>query len=154
MFSLVPWKRRDTNTSVMTRDDPLFRFRRDFDELFDRLWRGWATPFEAGPTYGWGLDVHDAGNEFVVRAEAPGFEANEFDVRVLGDVLTISAEHREEAKEGEQVAEQRWGTYQRSVTLPVGVDAEKVEARYRNGVLEIHLPKTPEAQGRRIEVKT
>jgi HSP20 family protein len=112
-------------------------------------------PFQAGwQGQTWGTDLRDAGKEFVVRAEAPGFEPNEFDVRVSGDVLTVSAEHKAEVKEGEQVTEQEYGSFQRSIMLPGGVDPNKVEARYRNGVLEIHLPKTPEAQGRRIEVKT
>jgi HSP20 family protein len=92
----------------------------------------------------------------VVRAEAPGFEATDFDVQVSGDVLTIRAEHKEESREGGEggPAESRYGCFERWVTLPGGTDRDKVEARYRNGVLEVHLPKTPEAQGRRIEVKT
>jgi HSP20 family protein len=154
MFSMVPWKKKEDNGTAVVSRDPLHRFRREFDDLFDRLWGNWLSPLDGWQGSAWGLDLRDAGNEYVVRAEAPGFEADEFDVRVSGDVLTVTAEHREEVKDGDQVAEQRYGTYQRSVLLPAGVDRDKVEARYRNGVLEVRLPKTPEAQGRRVEVKT
>jgi HSP20 family protein len=69
-------------------------------------------------------------------------------------VLTIRAEQKKESdekKEGYSVSERR---LQRSLTLPAGTNPDRVEARYRNGVLELHLPKTEESRGRRIEVKT
>jgi HSP20 family protein len=154
MFSLTPWTRdRNPSTAVVERD-PFRLMRREFDSLFDRLWGNW--PFglsEYGPRTAWGLDVQDHGNELVVRAEAPGFEAKEFDVTLSGDMLTITAEHKEETKNGEETS-QSWGRYERAVSLPCGVDPDKVEAKYRNGVLEVHLPKTADAVGRRIEVKT
>jgi len=90
-------------------------------------------------------------NEVVLRAEVPGFEMKELDVTVRGDELTILAEHKEPAK-GEAV-ERRQARLERSVTLPSGVEPEKIEATYRNGVLEVHVPRIPEAKPRRIEVK-
>jgi HSP20 family protein len=66
--------------------------------------------------------------------------------------LTIRAEHRE-PPEGKAV-ERRHARLERTVTLPVGVEPEKVEARYRSGVVEVHVPLPPEAKPRRIEVKT
>ena len=118
----------------------------------------WPTPFGSDwdQERFWGLDVDDTGKEFVVRAEAPGFEAGDFDVQVTGNLLTIRAEHKQEAedkKDDYHYQERRYGRFQRSVTLPAGAATDKVEARYRNGVLEVHLPRSPEAQGRRIEVK-
>jgi len=83
----------------------------------------------------------------LVRADAPGFEAGDFDVQVANDVLTIKAERKEE-KDG-QVERQLY----RTLTLPAGVRADDVEARYRNGVLELRLPRAEEAAGKRIEVK-
>jgi HSP20 family protein len=60
---------------------------------------------------------------------------------------------RVEGPEGEAETERRYARLRRTVTLPSGTDAEKVEATYRNGVLELHLPRKPEALGRRVEVK-
>jgi HSP20 family protein len=71
---------------------------------------------------------------------------------LTGDNLVIRAEQKSEAKKGEEESTQQ-RMFERWVTLPGGADVNKVEAKYRNGVLEIHLPKAPEAQARRIEVK-
>jgi HSP20 family protein len=133
--------------------NPFALLRREFDSLFDDFFSDWPNIANTG----WGLDMEDAGKEMIVRAEAPGFEAHEFDVQLRGNQLFIRAEHKEEAKQGngqEQPASSRYGVYERWLTLPTGLDADKVDARYRNGVLEVHLPKTPEAVGRKIEVKT
>ena len=94
----------------------------------------------------WGLDVEDKGNEYVVHAEAPGFEPADFDVQVTGDLVTVKAEKKQESKEkGTQ-----YRSFERSFTLPHGSAADKIEARYHNGVLDLRLPKSPEALGRRI----
>jgi len=91
--------------------------------------------------------------EIIVRAELPGFEPAEVRVELLGEVLTVEAEHREAAEKTAEAAERTYAHMRREITLPAGVEAERIEATYRNGVLEIHLPRTPEAVGRRIEVK-
>ncbi len=156
MFSLIPWTKQSngTNSRAMVQRDnnPFALLRHEFDSLFDDFFSRWPAPL----TIGWGLDMQDAGKEVIVRAEAPGFETEEFDVQLRGDQLYIRAEHKEEAKKGEgqeQSVSDRFGFFERWLTLPSGLNTDKVEARYRNGVLEIHLPKTPEAVGRKIEVK-
>jgi len=161
MFSLTPWRKKsgsDGGALAPFRDNPVAWFRDEFDAMFDRFF-GRLPHFERDWAFGpfWGLDVDDTGKDVVVRVEAPGFEVEDFDVHVSGNVLTIEAEHRKDAKEEKDdyhVAERRLARFQRSVTLPPGTDTQQVEARYRNGVLEIRLGKTPEAHGRRIEVKS
>jgi HSP20 family protein len=156
MFNLTPWRRHGSDGGQLAprNEFPLNRIRDDFDALFDRFFTNWPAPFEGwGREGAWGLQVEDAEKEVVVRADAPGFEAGDFDIQISGNLLTLRAEQKKEEKEkesGSYYAERR---LQRSVTLPAGVDPEKVEARYRNGVLELKLPKTPEAQAKRIEVK-
>jgi HSP20 family protein len=122
--------------------------RRELDSLFDRMFGNWSALQDEG-TLSWGLRLESDDKEVLVRAEAPGFEAGDFDVSVSGDTLHIRAERKSEGKE-----ESAYGRLERWVTLPAGTDYDKVEARYRNGVLEVRLPRTPEAAGRRIEVKT
>ena len=97
-----------------------------------------------------GLDIEDKGNEYLVFAEAPGFDAKDFDIQVAGDRVVVKARHNQESKEEGT----RFRSFERSFTLPYGTKPDKVEARYRNGVLEFHMPKSPEALGRRIEVKS
>jgi HSP20 family protein len=159
MFNLIPWKKQvNAGRGELVRADehPLGRIRDEFEALFDRFLGRWPAPF-AG-TWGfqplWGLDMDDTGKEVVVLADAPGFEADDFDVAVSGNVLTIRAERKQEAGDkgnGHRYSERR---LRRTVTLPAGTDPNQVEAHYRNGVLEVRLPRTAEAQGRRIAVKT
>jgi HSP20 family protein len=136
----------------------LNRLRDDFQALFDRLFGGWAGPIDwmRGPERFWDLEVQDTDKEVFVRAEAPGFEPNDFTIDLCGNTLTIRAEHKEskeEKQEGAQLAERHGSRMDRSITLPAPVDVSKADARYHNGVLEVHLPRTEEAQKRRIEVK-
>jgi len=132
--------------------------RDEFETLFNRFFgnlplAGDGWDFE----HGWALDVDDAGKDVVVRAEAPGFEAKDFEVEMSGNVLHIRAEQKKEEKKEEKdkggYSECRYARFERFVTLPEYIDRDKVEASYRNGVLEVRVPKTAEAQGKRIEVK-
>ena len=158
MFTLMPHRgeRKAGYPLLMQGTTPFDLLRREFVPLFDRAFAGWDVPFQppweaAKP---WGLDVDEKEQEYVVRAEMPGFEASEIEVRLTGDLLTLRAEHKQvpEAK-AEKPVERRYGRLERALTLPAGIVPDKVEAQYRNGVLEVHVPKVPEVQPRRIEVK-
>ena len=166
MFNLIPWKRRtrqgEGGRLALAESHPLIHLREEMDALFDRFWRDWPDFGEewkgwpalsdslTGPT--WGVDVDDRENEMVVRAEAPGFEPEDFDVRVSAGRLVVQAEHKEESKEGNG-RRYRQGTLYRTLPLPSGVEEDKVEAKYHNGVLEVIVPKGEEAKGKRITVK-
>jgi HSP20 family protein len=151
--SMTPWSSR----GGITRGGflPLTRFRAEFDRLFDDIFRGWgglpAWSSEREP--GWGLDVEDKDDKVVVRAEAPGFEPGDFDLQVKDNQLVLCACQSDEKEEegGRQWHQQE---LYRSIPLPMGVDTERVDAQYRNGVLTVTLPKTEEGKSRKIEVKT
>lgn len=153
MFNLLPWRSRENKSEgalAPQYDHPLRQMRDEMDALFDRFFGGLMSP--AGGS--WGLDCEDAEKEFIVRTDAPGFEPEDFDIQVGNNWLTIRAERKQQAqKEGNGNG---WSerSFQRSFSLPAGVGSEGIEARYRNGVLEVHLPKTEAAQGKRIPVKT
>jgi HSP20 family protein len=154
MFSLTPWRKE--RGTVARRDDPFTLMRREFDNMFDRFFGHWPMGFaDEWEQPNWGLVLVEEDKHVVVRAEAPGFEAGEFDVRVTGDLLTIVAEHKETEKKDEKGGNGRhsFARLERVVTLPPVVDADKVEATYRNGVLELRFPMKPEAEGKKIEVK-
>lgn len=151
MFSLIPWRR--TEPVIRRREgDPFELMRRDFDRFFNRFFEGWPVAWpETNWEYAWGVTMDENDKEVIVRFELPGFETEEIDLRLAGNVLSVEAEHKEVgAKEGEEVQTRH---VRREITLPTGLDFDKVEARYHSGILEVKVPKTPEAQGRKIEVK-
>lgn len=157
MFGLMPRKRERLAEGVVARREPmpLDLFRRDFATLFDRVFGSWPLmanePLEMWEA--WGLELDEEEKEVVIRAEVPGFEPGEVDVRLAGNLLTIRAEHKEPETKEEKKVPRRYGRMEKSITLPTGLDLTKVEARYRNGVLEVHIPRSPEAEPKVIEVK-
>jgi len=150
MFALTPRTRRPM--AVVARPETPFDWMtEEFPALFDRLFGSW--PVVEMPERLPRMTMEENDKEIIVRAELPGFEPAEVRVELLGEVLTVEAEHREAAEKTAEAAERTYAHMRREITLPAGVEAERIEATYRNGVLEIHLPRTPEAVGRRIEVK-
>jgi len=152
MFALMPRTKR--GAGLLPRSEPPFGWlSEDFENLFNRFFTSWPVVETPEGNYPWGLTTEEKEKEFVVRVELPGFEPSEVKVEMLGERLTVEAEHKE-ATEKEEKTERAYAHVKRMVTLPAGIEAEKVEATYRNGVLEVHVPRKPEAAGRRIEVKT
>lgn len=142
--------------------NPFREFDRMLESFFDRgrmpsrwehpLWERFAA-FEKGMPK---VDVIDRDAEVVVRAEAPGFEREELDVSVTDGAVTIKGDHREERKEEEGEyfrSEISHGSFTRTVALPGEVDTDKAEASFKNGVLELTLPKLKRANRRKVEVK-
>jgi HSP20 family protein len=156
MFGLMPRRReRRAERALAPREaTPFDLLRHEFASLFDRALAGWPVSFEAPweMTEPWGLEMEEGEKEVVVRAEMPGFEPSEIEVTLRDNLLTIRAEHREPGEEG--AAERGTARLERKVLLPTGIVPENIEARCRNGVLEVHVPRAPEILPRRIEVKT
>jgi HSP20 family protein len=148
MFGLIP--RRKSEERLWPYESPMELLRRDFAPVFERMFGRWPifTEREVLPPYGCEMEVTD--EAVIVREAVPGFEVKEIEVKISGNLLRVHAERKE--KKGEK--EELWGKLDRSVYLPEGVDTEHVEAVYRNGILEVRLPKLPEAKERPIEVKT
>jgi HSP20 family protein len=131
---------------------PLNRLRTEFDRVFDDFFRGWPSTWGEARQWTPGIDVQERDDAIIVRADAPGFEPNDFDVEIRGDNLVLCACQSEESSQEESVHWEKRELYE-SVPLPTAVDAEHIDAHYRNGVLTISLPKTEEAKGRKIEIK-
>lgn len=142
---------------------PTFAWR-DIDGFEDRLRRLFEEPLAFGEAepFGWvpSVDVAETDGEMVLTAELPGLTEEDVDIELEGNVLTLRGEKKEEAEreegEGERkmrIFERRYGEFCRSFTLPNTVDPEKITAEVEKGVLEVHMPKTTEARGRRIAVK-
>ncbi len=147
MTSLIRWNANPARDLLGLRDD--------VDRLFESV-------FQPGPnTRGdWSLtppvDIEETRDEFVVRADLPGVAQKDVKVSLLGDVLTIRGERKQtQETKGQNLhrVERRYGTFERSFSLGVAVRADQVKASYRDGVLEIHVPKAEEARVREIEVQ-
>jgi HSP20 family protein len=139
-------------------DFPFFlsRMRDEFDRLFDQFARSWASLWGgAGGGWRWGIDVRDVADAVIVQAEAPGFEAGDFDIRVSDNRFTLRAARKVETKDEKgKIREYKEQECYESVTLPPGIDKDKVEAKYHNGVLTVTFPKTAEGKGKQITVKS
>ena len=149
MFSLMPWRKERSDVALRNRpNDPLSLFRSEFDALFDRFFGPWPDLMNdrAG-----GASMEETDKEILFKFDAPGFEAKDFNIELTADQLKITGEHKEDKGDGKEVSTRHLQHY---VTLPAKADTEKVEASYRNGVLELRLGKSPEAKATRIEVKS
>ncbi|HZP01459.1 MAG TPA: Hsp20/alpha crystallin family protein [Terriglobia bacterium] len=156
MFSLMRRSER-LPTLFGRRELPLASLREEMEELFERMMGNWMIPWERlEEPFPVKWETEELEKEYVLRVEAPGFETGEIEVSVAGDVLTVKAEHKEEEKEKNGAKKERRETrsFRRSMTLPTGTEPEKVEARYHNGVLEIHVPRRPVPEAKRIAIKT
>jgi HSP20 family protein len=158
IMTLIPWraKHRDEPTGLM----PLGGFRTEMDRLFDSFFgdafgqtdRPWGLTAWGPP-----LDVEETDKEIFVRAEIPGVKADELELSMHDNTLVICGEKKEseEKKEkGYYYQERRFGNFRREVPLPSAVDAEKIDAEYKDGVLHVTLRKSQEALPRRIPVKS
>lgn len=150
MFGLIPRRKEKRGDGFWRYEPPMEMLRREFAPIFERMFGGWPAFAEGEGTPPYGPELEDVGEAIVVREAVPGFEAKEIDVTISGNLLTVRVEKK--TKEGE--TGKFWGELERTVLLPEGVDTEHVEAVYRNGVLEVRLPKRPEAKEKRIEVKS
>jgi HSP20 family protein len=125
-------------------------------EPFERLWDcliglPMAERLEIGTR--WDLTMENLDYEILVRAELPGFTLEEVNVEVVSGRMTIEAEHTSPAVDKEESRPREHVHVRREIVLPPGIDVNRVEATYRSGVLEVHMPRTPEATPRRIEVR-
>jgi HSP20 family protein len=101
-------------------------------------------------------EVRENDDQIVVRLEAPGLNANDFDIQVLNNMLVVSGEkhiEREETRGRFHLMECAYGNFERTVPLPAGVDETGAHAKYRNGVLRITLPKTKSRSQQRITIE-
>ena len=116
----------------------------------------WLAPFDA-EALSVAMDVIETKDNIIVKASVPGIKPEDIDVSVTGDVLTIKGETASEEKieQGSYLRqERRFGKFERSLTLPTLVTADKADAKFEHGVLTLTLPKAEQAKPKSIKVKT
>jgi HSP20 family protein len=127
----------------------------DMNRLFDRFF---GSTSGNGPTQRrWipAMDIAETDDSVVLRSDLPGVKEDDVQIEVKDGVLTVSGERRDEHEEkGEDFhrVERSFGRFSRSLSLPDGVDPDKVEANFDNGVLEVRIPKPEETQPTRVEI--
>ena len=145
--------------SNLTRWEPareMMTLREAMDRLFDDAFTrplsvrdGWSM---ASPA----IDMYQTDNEVVVRASIPGIKAEEVQINVTGELLTLKGEARQEEDRQERswhIREQRFGSFERSIVLPTDVKSDQAEAVFENGILTITLPKADEVKPKTINIK-
>ena len=154
-------------TETSTAPAPRLPEWRPFDSLrnqVNRLFRDFETGFLQSPfsrdvenfwrrDFGFpvtpAVDIVEKDHAFEITAELPGLDAKNIELSLSDDVLTVKGEKREEKEEKSKdryVSERSYGSFRRSIQLPSSIDAGKIDANYKSGVLTVTLPKTAEAQ--------
>ena len=147
MMNLVkwnPWREMPALHNRINRmfDDPFFRIGRMADEEGLGMWNP-------------AVDLYEEDDTFVIKAELPGIKKDDIQVDLKDRVLTVSGErtHDNEVKEENYYRRERsYGKFQRAFTLPVEVDSEKIKAEFKDGVLQIEVPKPEDKKTRRVTV--
>lgn len=170
----VPVKSDESHSGPLERGwGSLANLREEIDHLFEDFQDGWpfgksrhrrraltfGDPFAFSMRMS-AVDVVDRKKDIQLKAELPGMDEKDIEVQLTDRMLTISGEKKEEHEEGEKegnyyLSERRYGSFKRSLSIPEGVDTDKVDASFKKGVLTITLPKLPEAKGKTktIEIK-
>ncbi len=146
MSNLIRW---EPAREMMTLREAMDRL---FDDAFTRplsIRDGW---FMSTPA----VDMYQTENEVVVKASIPGMKAEDVQINITGDVLTLKGEVQNEEERNDKawhIREQRFGSFERSVALPTTVKTDKAEAVFENGILTVTLPKADEVKPKTINIK-
>lgn len=160
--NIVPWARSRGSAVSREPEDVFTQLQREMNGVFDNIWRGFGSPAVAGGQATVALqpqtDIAETDKEYEVTVELPGIDEKDVEVTLANGVLSIKGEkkfEREEKKKDYYLSERSYGSFQRAIRVPEGVDAEKVSAAFNKGVLTLKLPKLPEVQAstKKIAVK-
>jgi HSP20 family protein len=141
----------------------LERMERRMADFFDRFFSepffrpsAWERPFWRAEVWAPAIESHVENGNLIVKADLPGIDPKEVSISVQGNLLTIEGERKHEEKkekEGYFYEELAYGKFSRTISLPAGVDADKVKATYKDGVLEITMPAPKELAPKRIQIE-
>lgn len=143
---------------AIRRWDPLSELstlHKEMDEFFKKTFGGVALGHVKGAPYPT-IECFTKEGNVVVKADLPGMDAKDIEVSVTGNLLTVKGERKTEKteKEGEHFySETSYGAFERTITLPEGVNADKARASFKNGVLELTMPVKAEALPRKVAVE-
>jgi HSP20 family protein len=159
MRDLIPWNRQSSTTPAVYGDEqrnPFFSLRQDIDRLFDDVFRGSIPSLGGGRSMmAWpSVEVGETDREIRITAEVPGMSDKDIELLVEDVVLTLRGEKKSETEDKDRgYSERFYGRFERRIALPTGVDHKAAKADFKEGVLNITLPKTEDAErGRQIPI--
>jgi len=145
---------------AITRWDPfseLLSLQDEFNKVFnDKLSKRYSGEGISQNTVAPVVDIYEDENKLTIEAELPGLSQKNIDVKVENNTLIIKGEkkfEKEDKKDNYHRIERFYGTFQRSFLLPETVDSEKIKAEYKNGVLDISIPKKPEVKPKQVKIE-
>jgi HSP20 family protein len=158
MKSLMPFGRSSSPARSGGEDDPIATMRREMDRLFDSFSRGWAMPAVASGFLSPKVDVAETEKGLEISAELPGVDQKDIQLDLADGVLTIKAEHKEEKEEKDEkkhyhLVERSHGSYMRRFAIPFEPDADKVNASFDKGVLQVTVPRSKAAEKKIKKIK-
>ena len=127
----------------------------EIDRVFNEIFNGGST-VDSEASWAPRADVHESDESFLIQLDVPGIDKNDIKVKFEDNTLIVSGERKYENKQEEKNyrhVERVYGSFTRTLKLPKDVDAQKIAANYKNGVLEITLPKAEEVKPKEIEIK-
>jgi len=142
--------------SGVGRTEPRTGLLEEVEDAMSRLWDMGGNGWTFGTSIP-SLDISETDKAVELKLDLPGVTAKEIDIRLNGNLLTVSGERKEEQeKKGKTYhrVERRYGNFSRSITVPCSVQEDEIAAEYHDGVLSITLPKTDEAKARKISVNS
>ncbi len=157
---MVPWGSHSREVQSGEAEHPVSSLQQELNRVFDEFWTRFDRPFdEASGFAAPGMaasDVVETDDSVEVSVELPGLDDKDLEVTLSGDTLTIKGEkkvERQDEKKGFYLSERSYGSVFRAIPLPPGVDMDKAEAKFKNGVLTVTLPKSAEAASRSKKVE-
>jgi HSP20 family protein len=142
---------------IIWKNQEMGRLKRDMDRLLARFFDDFAVPFFVRPfREGPFIDLSETQDRLILRAEIPGLSAEDLDITIDGDVLTVKGEAKQHVvteKEGYLSSEREYGYFSRTIQLPCKVQIHEVKAIYKDGLLSIDMPKCEPEPSRQIKIK-
>lgn len=157
---LIPWGRSQQTAVPVYRGDhrgadanPFLALHREVNRLFDDMFRSFDAPqsfFHGMPSWNWpSIEIADSGKDMRVTAEIPGLEENDIEVLLEAGMLTLRGEKRSETQDQDRhFSERFYGRFERRIPIEYEIEEDKVEAKFKNGVLTVILPKTAREQSK------
>jgi len=143
-------------------ENPFYFLQREMNNLFDNFFRGFdLAPRKFAGAFGSftpSIDVKENDKEYIIKAELPGVDEKDIEVKVTNDAVTIKGEKKEEKEDKDRnyyYMERSYGSFSRVIPLEAEIEAGKAEAHFKNGVLDIKIPKSPSAKtkGTKVPIK-
>ncbi|MFH0960413.1 MAG: Hsp20/alpha crystallin family protein [Pseudomonadota bacterium] len=153
MRGLIPWRWKEGQSAP---ESALTEFRKEVDDLFNQFLGRSGLPSYFSGGFNPPFDISETDEEILVKSELPGVDPKDIEVNITGSTLTIKGEKKEEREEKTENlhrVERSFGHFSRSITLPAEVREDEIEANFKNGVLNLKLPKAEASKKKSIKIE-